>query len=149
MSYEASSTTSVVNKTLTLTNTCMRYTYPYAYTYAFTCVNWCWYVNFTDINRSKDFYIRLLGMTLVRQQDYPKGRFTNLFLSYADDETNKELQKIPENDTEARRTFMYTVLRSHCLELTHNWEHPPTFTGYKVFRCRNICKYGVHIPSFH
>ena len=51
-----------------------------------------------NLERSIDFYTRLLGMTLLRQKDYPAGRFTLAFLGYGN-----------ESDTAV-------------LELTHNWD---------------------------
>jgi lactoylglutathione lyase len=51
----------------------------------------------TDLERSIDFYTRLLGMRLLRQERYPDGQFTLAFLGYGD-----------ESD--------HTVI-----ELTHNW----------------------------
>ena len=36
-----------------------------------------------DLERSIDFYTRALGMSLLRKQDYPEGRFTLAFLGYA------------------------------------------------------------------
>jgi lactoylglutathione lyase len=51
-----------------------------------------------DLQRSIDFYTRILGMKLLRQQEYPDGRFTLAFVGYGD-----------ENDN--------TVI-----ELTHNWD---------------------------
>ena len=51
-----------------------------------------------DLSRSLAFYTQVLGMRLLRQQDYPEGRFTLAFVGYGE-----------EHDT--------TVL-----ELTHNWD---------------------------
>jgi len=51
-----------------------------------------------DLERSIDFYTRVLGMRLLRRNDYPGGRFTNAFVGY-DDEA-----------------------RSAVLELTWNWD---------------------------
>jgi lactoylglutathione lyase len=51
-----------------------------------------------DLQRSINFYTDILGMTLLRQKDYPEGKFTLAFLGYGDEKHN-------------------TVL-----ELTHNWE---------------------------
>jgi lactoylglutathione lyase len=53
-----------------------------------------------DLDRSIDFYTRLLGMNLLRRQDYPDGRFTLAFVGYGD---------------EAAQTV---------IELTHNWDTP-------------------------
>ena len=51
-----------------------------------------------NLDRSIDFYTRLLGMKLLRRQDYPDGRFTLAFVGYGDESDN-------------------TVI-----ELTHNWD---------------------------
>ncbi|TAN59986.1 MAG: lactoylglutathione lyase [Magnetospirillum sp.] len=51
-----------------------------------------------DLDRSIDFYTRLLGMKLLRRQDYPEGRFTLAFVGYG---------------AEADHTV---------IELTHNWD---------------------------
>jgi lactoylglutathione lyase len=51
-----------------------------------------------NLKRSLDFYCGPLGMTLLRKNDYPDGRFTLAFVGYGD-----------ESD--------HTVL-----ELTHNWD---------------------------
>ena len=51
-----------------------------------------------NLERSIIFYTTILGMTLLRQKDYPDGKFTLAFLGYGDESEN-------------------TVL-----ELTHNWE---------------------------
>ncbi len=51
-----------------------------------------------NLQRSVQFYTEILGMTLLRQKEYPDGKFTNAFLGYGD-----------ENQHTA-------------LELTHNWD---------------------------
>jgi len=38
-----------------------------------------------DLKRSLDFYTQVLGMKLLRQADYPGGRFTNAFVGYDDE----------------------------------------------------------------
>jgi lactoylglutathione lyase len=53
-----------------------------------------------DLDRSIQFYTGLLGMKLLRKQDYPDGRFTLAFVGYGDEAGN-------------------TVV-----ELTHNWDTP-------------------------
>lgn len=50
-----------------------------------------------NLEKSLQFYCDILGMTLLRQKDYPGGKFTLAFVGYGD-----------ESD--------HTVL-----ELTHNW----------------------------
>lgn len=51
-----------------------------------------------DLEKSINFYVQHLGMKLLRQSEYPEGRFTLAFLGYGD-----------ESD--------HTVI-----ELTHNWD---------------------------
>lgn len=51
-----------------------------------------------DLQRSIMFYTDILGMTLLRQKEYPEGKFTLAFLGYGDE----------KNHT--------------ALELTHNWD---------------------------
>jgi lactoylglutathione lyase len=51
-----------------------------------------------DLKRSLDFYTGVLGMQVLRQKDYPDGRFTLTFVGYG------------AEDTQA------------VLELTHNWD---------------------------
>lgn len=51
-----------------------------------------------DLQRSLDFYQNVLGMTLLRQKEYPDGKFTLAFVGYG-----------PESEEAV-------------LELTHNWD---------------------------
>ena len=55
-------------------------------------------VRVTDLDKSLDFYTNVLGMQLLRKNDYPEGRFTLAFVSFG-----------PESEQAA-------------LELTHNWD---------------------------
>lgn len=38
-----------------------------------------------DLDRSIDYYTRILGMRLLRRQDYPEGKFTLAFIGYGDE----------------------------------------------------------------
>jgi lactoylglutathione lyase len=51
-----------------------------------------------DLQRSIDFYTGVLGMKVLRQRDYPDGRFTLSFVGYGDESSEA------------------------VLELTHNWD---------------------------
>lgn len=61
-----------------------------------------------QLDRSIAFYTDVLGMKLLRRQDYPDGRFTLAFVGY---------------DTEDKTAV---------IELTHNWDTPSydLGTGY-------------------
>jgi lactoylglutathione lyase len=45
-----------------------------------------------DLARSIDFYTRVLGMKLLRQQDFPDGKFTLAFLGYGPEETHPAIE---------------------------------------------------------
>lgn len=51
-----------------------------------------------NLERSIDFYTKVLGMKLLRQKDYPDGKFTLAFVGYG-----------PETDNSV-------------IELTYNWD---------------------------
>ena len=38
-----------------------------------------------DLDRSINFYTQVLGMKLLRRQDYPEGKFTLAFVGYGDE----------------------------------------------------------------
>ena len=61
-----------------------------------------------NLQQSIRFYTEVLGMSLLRQTDYPEGKFTNVFIGYG---------------AETEQTV---------IELTHNWEtdHYDIGTGY-------------------
>ncbi len=52
----------------------------------------------TDLEKSLDFYTRVLGMRLLRKKDFPEGKFTLAFVGYGE-----------ESD-------------STVIELTYNWD---------------------------
>jgi lactoylglutathione lyase len=45
-----------------------------------------------NLERSIDFYVNVLGMTLLRRQEYPDGRFTLAFVGYGDESENTVLE---------------------------------------------------------
>jgi len=51
-----------------------------------------------DLKRSLDFYTNVIGMRILRQKDYPDGRFTLAFVGYGSED------------------------QQAVLELTHNWD---------------------------
>ncbi len=61
-----------------------------------------------DLQRSIDFYTQVLGMKLLRQKDYPEGKFTLAFVGYG-----------PESEQAV-------------IELTYNWgvDHYEPGTGF-------------------
>jgi len=51
-----------------------------------------------DLDKSLAFYTEVLGMKLLRKEDYPEGKFTLAFVGYGNEDSNS------------------------VLELTHNWD---------------------------
>ncbi len=51
-----------------------------------------------DLDKSIDFYTRLLGMKLLRKMDFPDGKFTLAFVGYGSEDSHA------------------------VIELTHNWD---------------------------
>ena len=58
-----------------------------------------------DLDKSIDYYTRLLGMRLLRRDDYPDGKFTLAFVGYSDED------------------------QGAVIELTYNWGHAPYNIG--------------------
>ena len=53
-----------------------------------------------DLDRSIAFYTELLGMKLLRRDDYPGGKFTNAFVGYGPEETDTVVELTYNWDTE-------------------------------------------------
>ena len=45
-----------------------------------------------DLERSKSFYTNVLGMQLLREHEFPQGKFTLAFLGYGDESNNTVLE---------------------------------------------------------
>ena len=85
-----------------------------------------------DLDKSIAFYTEALGMTLMRQRDYPEGKFTLAFLGYGDEASTA------------------------VIELTHNWDtasydlgngfgHIAIGTEDIVGACERIREYGGEV----
>jgi lactoylglutathione lyase len=53
-----------------------------------------------NLQRSIDFYTGVLGMHLLRQKDYPEGRFTLAFVGYGDETDNTVIELTYNWDTD-------------------------------------------------
>ena len=79
-------------------------------------------VRVKDLDKSIDFYSRLLGMHLLKKLEYPEGKFTLAFLGYGPEETHA------------------------VIELTYNWDQDVPYDlgngyGHIALGVRNI--YGI------
>ncbi len=45
-----------------------------------------------NLQRSLDFYTKVLGMTLLRQRDYPDGKFTLAFVGFGPEDTHTAIE---------------------------------------------------------
>ena len=54
-----------------------------------------------DLDRSVRFYTEVLGMKLLRQKDYPDGRFTLAFIGYGDESANTVIELTFNWDTDS------------------------------------------------
>ncbi|MFT3987920.1 lactoylglutathione lyase [Aestuariivirga sp.] len=75
-----------------------------------------------DLDKSIDFYTRLLGMKLLRRNEFPEGKFTLAFVGYGPEQSNA------------------------VIELTYNWDKPEgyelgTAYGHIALGVRDI--YGI------
>lgn len=52
-----------------------------------------------DLDRSIDFYTRIMGMKLLRKHDYPGGRFTLAFVGYGDEKDHAAIELTYNWDT--------------------------------------------------
>jgi lactoylglutathione lyase len=87
-----------------------------------------------DLDKSIDFYTRLLGMMLLRRKDFPTGEFTLAFVGYGEEEN------------------------STVIELTHNWPQKEPYQIGSAFghlaiavgdiygTCERLKAEGVKIP---
>ena len=52
-----------------------------------------------DLKKSLEFYQDVLGMRLLRQKDYPEGRFTLAFVGYGSEAESTVLATLPSEWT--------------------------------------------------
>lgn len=95
-------------------------------------------IRVTDVEKTLDFFVNLLGMTEVRRIDNEKGRFSLIFLAASDDVIAGKESQAP------------------LVELTHNWD-PEGYEGGRNFGhlayevddiyalCERLMKAGVTI----
>lgn len=53
-----------------------------------------------DLERSKSFYTDVMGMQLLREHEFPEGKFTLAFLGYGDESDNTVLELTYNWDTD-------------------------------------------------
>ena len=102
-----------------------------------------------DLDRSLDFYTRMLGMRMLRQSEYPDGKFTNTFVGYGDEETDAVIE------------LTYNWEQSEPYDLGNGWGHvalevPDVYAtceklageGVKITRAPGPMKHGTRVIAF-
>lgn len=99
-----------------------------------------------DPVRSLHFYTHVLGMTMLKQLDFPAMSFSLYFLGYL----REPVSGIPADPVE--RTA-YVFRQAALLELTHNWgtESDAGFTGYHNGNKdpRGFGHIGISVPDVY
>ncbi len=72
-----------------------------------------------DLQKSIDFYTKVLGLKVTKNKEFPDGKFTLVFLAYSDDE------------------------QSPAIELTYNWDNTEDYDlgngfGHTAFESSDI-----------
>jgi lactoylglutathione lyase len=102
-----------------------------------------------DLERSLDFYTRLLGMRVLRQKEYPEGKFTNTFIGYDDEAASTVIE------------LTYNWGQEKPYELGNGWGHlalevPDVYAaceqlareGTKITRPPGPMKHGTRVIAF-
>jgi lactoylglutathione lyase len=87
-----------------------------------------------DLDRSIDFYTRLLGMTLLRRKDYPSGEFTLAFVGYGDEAGNTAIE------------LTYNWSQKEPYALGSGFGHPAIGVADVAKTCERLAEKGVPIP---
>ena len=101
-----------------------------------------------DLDRSIKFYTEVLGMTLLRQKDYPDGEFTLAFVGYGDESESAVLELTYNWGTDAYD--MGTGYGHIALEVDDVYQATEEISrrGGKVLRAAGPMNAGTTIISF-
>ena len=87
-----------------------------------------------ELDRSIDFYTRLLGMNLIRKKDYPSGEFTLAFVGYGDEKDSSVIE------------LTYNWPRKEPYAIGDGYGHMAIGVGDIYKTCDRLAKEGVKIP---
>jgi lactoylglutathione lyase len=101
-----------------------------------------------NLDRSIDFYTKVLGMKLLRRKDYPEGKFTLAFLGYADESNETAIELTYNWGVETydlgtgfgHLAFEVTNAQEFCTQVKQN--------GGKVIREAGPMKGGTTVLAF-
>lgn len=87
----------------------------------------------TDMDASLKFYCDILGMEVLRQTDYPEGKFTNTFIGYGPEAEFPTLELTCNWD------------REHAYDKGDGWGHVCIETDDVYRTCDDLASIGVNI----
>ena len=87
-----------------------------------------------DQEKSIEFYTKHLGMKVIRQSEYPSGRFTNTFLGYNDDPKSPMLE------------LTYNWDQEEDYDLGNGWGHIALGVDNIYEMCERLESDGVSVP---
>ncbi|MDG2061875.1 MAG: lactoylglutathione lyase [SAR86 cluster bacterium] len=97
-----------------------------------------------DPEKSLEFYVHTLGMSLLKKLDFSEMEFSLYFLGYL-----KKNEKVPQSPEER---FSYVLNQKAMLELTHNWgtENDPSFSYHNGnTEPRGFGHIGISVPDVY
>ena len=86
-----------------------------------------------DLEKSLDFYVRILGMQVLRNTEYPDGRFTNVFIGYGPEENFPSIE------------MTYNWDQEQDYEKGSSWGHMAIMVPNVVSACERMQALGVNI----
>jgi len=102
-----------------------------------------------DLDSSLEFYTEKLGMHVLRQREYPDGKFTNTFVGYGDESSNTVIE------------LTYNWDQGDNYDLGNGWGHlalevPDVYdictkleaAGVKITRAPGPMKHGTRVIAF-
>jgi len=92
-------------------------------------------VRVKDQAKAIEFYTRQLGMKLIRQKDYPEGKFTNTFVGYDDQDPNAPMLELTCNWG-----------KEEAYEVGDAWGHIAIGVKDVYGLCERLEKEGVPVP---
>ena len=101
-----------------------------------------------NLDKSLAFYTQVLGMKLLRQKEYPEGRFTRAFVGFQDEASGAVLELTHNWDTESYN--LGTGYGHIAVEVENAYEacENTKKLGGKVIREAGPMKHGTTIIAF-
>ncbi len=90
-------------------------------------------VRVKDLEKSLDFYTRILGMKVLRQKEYPDGKFTNTFVGYGPEETHPAIE------------LTYNWDQEEAYDMGNGWGHVALEVPDVYATCKTLAEAGAKI----